>query len=669
MSYQALYRVWRPQTFDELVGQSVITDTLKNAIKHDQTSHAYLFTGPRGTGKTSAAKIFAKAINCPNQEDGNPCNQCDLCQAITQGQLSDVVEIDAASNNGVEEIRNLRDNVRYAASTAPYKVYIIDEVHMLTTGAFNALLKTLEEPPAQVVFILATTEPHKIPATIISRTQRFDFQRITQQHLVDRMKTILDYDQLAYQDEALEIIARASNGGMRDSLSLLDQAISYKNNQIDLQAALEITGSLSQIALIDYLLAIHKQQSEDALEILNQQLAKGKQAGRFVEELILLCRDLLLTMHSSSNHTLLSQEEIQPILDQIPSDFLYQCVDALNKVQDKMRFAIQEDLYVEVMTIQLAEGMGQRVLGQAGQDVARASVDHQEDIGKLKAQIQHLQEEIHRLKNSSGHVVTAQGPSKTLSEDQSTPADRIPRQKPRHLDNQYKLELQEVYSVLNQATRRDKQEMSQAWQDILGHITPQTRVKLRSSKVLAVGPELALVSIQEMNFVGAVQHDQTLNQELFKIMTEQLQKPKQIIWILDSEWSNVRKQYTLQRQNHVNQEVPIDAKVQQALATVRQSYLASISSNQKEEDSLENVSTTDMPHGYNQVTTPSNTEESRATSQASPSEDVEMSRPENDESQLDEIDDEDNGKDNLPEHVSKAIELFGEENIHIHYDS
>lgn len=213
MSYQALYRVWRPQTFEDLVGQDMITKTLKNALATKQTTHAYLFAGPRGTGKTSCAKLFAKALNCPNQVNGDPCNECEICKAITAGRLNDVIEIDAASNNGVEEIRDIRDKVKYAPTQADYKVYIIDEVHMLSTSAFNALLKTLEEPPANVVFILATTDPHKIPATIISRTQRFDFKRITSGAILERMEYILKQKQFEYDEQALNVIARAAEGG------------------------------------------------------------------------------------------------------------------------------------------------------------------------------------------------------------------------------------------------------------------------------------------------------------------------------------------------------------------------------------------------------------------------------------------------------------------------
>ena len=217
MEYQALYRAFRPQSFTDVVGQKHVTKTLKNAIIRNKESHAYLFSGPRGTGKTSIAKIFAKALNCQFGQDGEPCNECDVCISITDGSANDVIEIDAASNNGVDEIRSLREKVKYAPSLTQYKVYIIDEVHMLTTGAFNALLKTLEEPPEHAIFILATTEPHKIPATIISRTQRFDFKAIENNEIIERLKYVADSESIEYDGEALDYIARTAEGGMRDA--------------------------------------------------------------------------------------------------------------------------------------------------------------------------------------------------------------------------------------------------------------------------------------------------------------------------------------------------------------------------------------------------------------------------------------------------------------------
>ena len=222
--YQALYRKYRSQTFGQLVGQQVVARTLRQAVEQEKISHAYLFSGPRGTGKTSVAKIFAKAMNCPNQVNGEPCNDCYICESITNGSLEDVIEIDAASNNGVDEIRDIRDKSTYAPSLAKHKVYIIDEVHMLSTGAFNALLKTLEEPTENVVFILATTELHKIPATILSRVQRFEFKSIKLPDIVQHLEKILATEGIAYEADAVQIIARRAEGGMRDALSILDQA-------------------------------------------------------------------------------------------------------------------------------------------------------------------------------------------------------------------------------------------------------------------------------------------------------------------------------------------------------------------------------------------------------------------------------------------------------------
>src|SRR5690554_264178 len=246
MSYQALYRVWRPSQLADVVGQEHITKTLKNALLQQKLSHAYLFTGPRGTGKTSAAKIISKAINCEKAPVDEPCNECVACKGIQDGTIVDVMEIDAASNNGVDEIRDIRDKVKFAPSAVRYKVYIIDEVHMLSTGAFNALLKTLEEPPSHVIFILATTEPHKIPLTIISRCQRFDFKRISAEAMIERMQYIVEQENMAITKEALEAIALAAEGGMRDALSILDQVISYSEGEADIDDVLAVTGGVSQ---------------------------------------------------------------------------------------------------------------------------------------------------------------------------------------------------------------------------------------------------------------------------------------------------------------------------------------------------------------------------------------------------------------------------------------
>ena len=294
--YQALYRKYRPQNFNDVVGQEVIVKTLKNAVKMSKLSHAYLFTGPRGTGKTSIAKIFAKIVNCTNLKDLMPCDQCESCVEINKKHSIDIIEIDAASNNGVDEIREIKSKVNLVPSISKYKIYIIDEVHMLTTGAFNALLKTLEEPPSHVIFILATTEPHKIPATILSRCQRFDFKKISEQKIYENLLKITKNENISIDEEAILEIARVSDGGMRDAISLLDEAIAYSGENITVDDIHEINGTLtiSELNLfIEYLL---NNEIESLISKIEEYNYKGKNFVKLTEEIINHLKNILLSI-------------------------------------------------------------------------------------------------------------------------------------------------------------------------------------------------------------------------------------------------------------------------------------------------------------------------------------------------------------------------------------
>lgn len=294
--YQALYRKYRPSNFDEVVGQKVIVKTLKNAIKYDRLSHAYLFCGPRGTGKTSIAKILAKTINCTNLQDYLPCNECENCLQYNNKQSVDIIEIDAASNNGVDEIRELRDKVGLVPSFGKYKIYIIDEVHMLTTSAFNALLKTLEEPPKHVIFILATTEPFKIPITILSRCQRFDFKKISVDDIISRLRAIADAEKIKIKDEILKEIAILSDGGMRDSINLLDQVNAYVGGEkeVTYEDVHDVNGTLKPEELYDFISKIKNNDLKDALLLSDSYNDIGKNMTKVLEELISFFRNILI---------------------------------------------------------------------------------------------------------------------------------------------------------------------------------------------------------------------------------------------------------------------------------------------------------------------------------------------------------------------------------------
>jgi DNA polymerase-3 subunit gamma/tau len=528
MSYQALYRVWRPQKFDDMVGQDVVTRTLKNALITEQTSHAYLFTGPRGTGKTSAAKIFAKAVNCHFLKDGEPCNECVTCQAITAGTLNDVIEIDAASNNGVEEIRDIRDKAKYAPTEADYKVYIIDEVHMLSTGAFNALLKTLEEPPANVIFILATTEPQKIPLTIISRTQRFDFKRITPAQSYDRMIYILDQKGIKYDQKALSIIAKAAEGGMRDALSILDQVISFGDAEVTLDNALLVTGSINQTLLDQYLLQIFEKQTPAALETLHQILDEGKDGQRLIEDLIAVQRNLLLYKEDPQ---LVQDQSLNDLSDDFVKEAemvsgmeLYQMIDTLNSIQQQMRFTTHPDVYLEVLTIKLSQQTPVAPVAQPAE-----MIDNQE-VTQLRSEIGQLKKELQELKQNAGNVANNATPAKTKPKKKTsgTKQTKTPAN------------LTKIYPILENATKASLNELQELWRDVMDMLSVTQRALMHVSKPVAASKDGVVVAFNyDFLFEKAVDNE-TLRTELQQNLAKLTGADFKVVYVTLEEWPTVR---------------------------------------------------------------------------------------------------------------------------------
>ena len=516
MAYQALYRKWRPQKFEDMVGQTAVTKTLKNAIIHHKTSHAYLFTGPRGTGKTSAAKIFAKAINCLNPQDGEPCNECLLCKGITEGTIGDVIEIDAASNNGVEEIRDIRDKARYAPTQVTYKVYIIDEVHMLSTGAFNALLKTLEEPPKNVIFILATTEPHKIPATIISRTQRFDFRRITNDEIIQRLRYILEQEEIVYEEEALSVIARCANGGMREALSLLDQVISFSDDKVSFEQAIQVSGSLTDDLMIEFVRLLTQQQAQAALLQLQDLLLLGKEASRLIEEWLEFSRDLLVAKQTGD--MIGRSEAFVEFAKEVEEAFLYRFMDALNQTQQEMRFTTKPTISLEVFTIKMA----QPVVAVAGQ---RAPAN-QEYVSQLEQQLQSLQQQMSQILQGQG-VVT---PKKATSTPQAKAST-------------YKPNIGEVYKVLDAATRKDLIFIRELWGDLLQMLSTTQRALLKASEPVAASPNGFVLKFDYEILCQRAQESLDLHEDIARHCQTLAQYPGNFVSVTGEQWAQIRQDY------------------------------------------------------------------------------------------------------------------------------
>ena len=409
MAYQTLYRKYRPKTFGLVYGQDVIVKTLKNVIKNDKLSHAYLFTGPRGTGKTSSAKLFAKAINCLNNKDGDACNECENCKSFNNNSNPDIIEIDAASNNGVDEIREIKNKVSLVPSMSKYKVYIIDEVHMLSIGAFNALLKTLEEPPEYIIFILATTEPQKIPATIISRCQRFDFKSISHDKMKQCLENIISKENISIDDGAIEEIINNSKGGMRDAIGLLDQASAFCNNNITANDIEELSGNISIKQIRIFLSNIMQKEYNVIFDSISNYSSNGKDFALICEKIINYIREGILYKKKINTDKILDEDK--NIFDKLSDTDLYDLIDYLSDTLVKVKNSYQKELTFEVQMIQMIDKIFNKESNVSRETstneikVENTNVPRETSINEMKVENTNVPRETLKIENKTDSVI------------------------------------------------------------------------------------------------------------------------------------------------------------------------------------------------------------------------------------------------------------------------
>jgi len=541
MAYQALYRVYRPRTFDDMVGQEVITQTLKNAIEAHQTGHAYLFSGPRGTGKTSAAKIFAREVN-------------GISPDTDETQIPDIIEIDAASNNGVDEIRNIRDSANYAPIEAQYKIYIIDEVHMLSTGAFNALLKTLEEPPANVKFILATTEPQKIPATILSRTQRFDFKRIDDTTIQTRMAAILDKQSVEYDQDALRVIANAAEGGMRDALSILDQVIAYGSDKVTVENALQVTGSTTTEALLSFLQQVSEGDTRNALQTLHMILLDGKDAQRFVADMIGLLRDVMLSpIAPNLIKTTASVELLKQLNQKIGQQRIQIMMLALDETQKELLQTMQSDVYLELLTVKLS-------LAGSESTPTSSKINHSQSLATPKHSseaepsvspsmtVDDMSSPI--TKPSSSPVKSTNNDTQSDTQQLALTQEKIAIVKPEPVSqpvaSNKKLSArtgqEAVFAVLSVARRETLTSATQLWPELQQQFDVAKQAFLTIAKPVAASDEAIVLAFDYPALLAEALQDAELQAQLVQQLSES-NLPFSLVLISKDEWKIDRAAY------------------------------------------------------------------------------------------------------------------------------
>lgn len=531
MNYQALYRMFRPQSFEDVVGQTHVTKTLKNAIAKEKQSHAYIFSGPRGTGKTSIAKIFAKVMNCETRSDGEPCNECASCVSITQGTNSDVIEIDAASNNGVDEIRNIRDKVKYAPSQSKYKVYIIDEVHMLTTGAFNALLKTLEEPPAHAIFILATTEPHKIPPTIISRAQRFDFKAINTDSIVERLQYVAESQSIAYDQDALAFIAKVSEGGMRDALSIMDQAIAFGDDRLTLKDALDVTGSLDESDLNALFQDVVQGDVHAAFERYHSFVSEGKEVNRLINDMIYFVRDTIMIKTTGETPAF-------DALVQYDLEILYKMIDIINDTLVSIRFSVNQNVHFEVLLVKLSEMI--KEVAQTGDVVVNHAPSESNDA--MVRRMEALEAELRTLK------------SQGISIQNTSPKPK--QTKRRGGSSTYSVE--QIAKVLDRANKEDIARIKERWADVIQYAKDRDQKALvsllQNSEPVAASEDKVLVKFEDEIHCEILKRDNEKKESIENVVRDIINKSVEVVGVPADKWMQVRSDYIDQRKHGKTQQ-------------------------------------------------------------------------------------------------------------------
>lgn len=505
MAYQTLYRKYRPKSFKLVYGQDTIVRTLKNVIKNNKLSHAYLFTGPRGTGKTSSAKLFAKAINCLNNQNGDACNECDNCNSFNNNKNPDIIEIDAASNNGVDEIREIKNKISLVPSMSKYKVYIIDEVHMLSIGAFNALLKTLEEPPEYVIFILATTEPQKLPVTVISRCQRFDFKSISKQNMKECLKNIIMGENINISDDALNEIIDNSNGGMRDAIGMLDQAFAFCEKEITLNDIQELSGSISTSEISSFFKNLKLKSYNEIIDMIKNWSNKGKDFFVISQKLINITRNAILYKKNVD----IGETRINDlsVFDEYNELNLYLIIDNLTETLNKLQFSYQKELIFEIQMIKLIDQF----------NVPRETLNK-------------------KITEQSKPIIKNDVPRGTLSDNTSV-VEKL---------DQFILKLKEIRinNILKESSRNELKYIDDLWENINDYLVEEKYKKcagiLLQCKPVAASKNGIIITLPAQSLLVEIEKNYDFSKEMIK---EILNSKYKIVYITDEYWKSIRPKY------------------------------------------------------------------------------------------------------------------------------